>query len=194
MITALRLIRGRLFVLAASKQAHGESGRIRAYADAVEQVVLEEYGPGLHEGTTYGSPRVHAQLLRDGVEVGEGRVARLMQVAGLAGKVRRRFKVTTDSRHDKPVAPNTLGRAFAVESSDSVWCAGITYIPTASGWVYLAAILDLATRMIVGWSMASHMRTELVESAVLNALTARAPASKLMHHSDRGQPVREHLL
>jgi putative transposase len=135
---------------------------------------------------TYGSPRVHAQLVRDGVEVGEDRVARLMRAAELAGRVRRRFKVTTDSRHDKPVAPNTLGREFAVESRDSVWCADITYIPTASGWVYLAAILDLATRKIVGWSMASHMRTELVESALLNALTARAPASKLLHHSDRG--------
>jgi transposase InsO family protein len=100
--------------------------------------------------------------------------------------VRRRFRVTTDSNHKKPIAPNTLGREFAVESRDLVWCADITYIPTAAGWVYLATIIDLATRMIVGWSMANHTRTELVESALLNALTARAPASKLMHHSDRG--------
>jgi len=134
----------------------------------------------------YGSPRIHAQLVRDGVDVGEERVARLMRMAGLAGRVRRRFKVTTDSKHDKPVASNTLNRDFTAELSDSVWCADITYIPTAAGWVYLAAIIDLATRMIVGWSMATHMRTELVESALLNALTSRAPASRLVHHSDRG--------
>ena len=142
----------------------------------------------IHAGSrgTYGSPRVHAQLVREGVTVGEDRVARLMQAAGLAGRVRRRFKVTTNSRHDKPIAPNMLNREFTAESSDSVWCADITYIHTAAGFVYLAAIIDLATRMIVGWSMSSHMRTELVESALLNALTSRAPASKLVHHSDRG--------
>ena len=135
---------------------------------------------------TYGSPRVHAQLVREGVEVGEDHVARLMRKAGLKGRVRRRFKVTTNSMHDKPIAPNTLNREFRAESSDSVWCADITSISTASGWVYLAAIIDVATRLIVGWSMARHMRTELVESALLNALTWRAPASKLVHHSDRG--------
>jgi transposase InsO family protein len=135
---------------------------------------------------TYGSPRVHAQLIRDGVSVGEDRVVRLMKVDGLCGRVRRRFKVTTDSRHSRPIAPNMLNREFTVSSSDSVWCADITYIPTAAGWVYLAAIIDLATRMIVGWSMASHMRTELAERALLNALTSRAPAARLVHHSDRG--------
>lgn len=135
---------------------------------------------------TYGSPRVHAQLVREGVDVGEDRVARLMRAAGLEGRVRRRFKVTTDSKHDKPIAPNVLNREFTAQSSDSVWCADITYVPTAAGWVYLAAIIDLATRMIVGWSMANHMRTELVESALLNALTSRAPAVRLVHHSDRG--------
>ena len=135
---------------------------------------------------TYGSPRVLAQLVRDGLDVGKDRVARLMRAAGIKGRVRRCFKVTTNSKHDKPIAPNTLNREFTAESSDSVWCADITYIPTAAGWVYLAAIIDVVTRMIVGWSMASHMRTELVESALLNALTARAPASRLVHHSDRG--------
>lgn len=135
---------------------------------------------------TYGSPRVHARLVRDGVQVGEERVARLMRQDGLQGRVRRRFKATTDSRHAEPVAPNTLNRDFQARSSDSVWCADITAIPTQSGWVYLAAIIDLATRRIVGWSMATHMRTELVEAALLNALSARAPAARLVHHSDRG--------
>ena len=142
----------------------------------------------VHEASrrTYGSPRVHAQLVRDGLDVGKDRVARLMRAAGIKGRVRRRFKVTTNSKHDRPIAPNTLNREFRAESSDSVWCADITYIATAAGWVYLAAIIDVATRMIVGWSMANHMRTELVERALLNALTARAPASRLVHHSDRG--------
>lgn len=135
---------------------------------------------------TYGSPRVRAQLLRDGVEVGEERVARLMRLAGIRGRVRRRFVVTTDSRHDRPIAPNALDRQFRQETSDSVWCADITYLWTLSGWVYLAAIIDLATRKIVGWSMARHMRTELVEAALQNALACRAPAARLVHHSDRG--------
>lgn len=135
---------------------------------------------------TYGSPRVHARLVRDGIEVGKERVARLMRQSGIQGRVRRRFVVTTDSRHDRPVAPNTLERQFQQESSDSVWCADITYLWTLAGWVYLAAIIDLATRKIVGWSMARHMRTELVECALLNALACRAPAARLVHHSDRG--------
>jgi transposase InsO family protein len=147
--------------------------------DRIREIHAESRG-------TYGSPRVHAQLIREGYSIGEAQVARLMRAAGLRGRVRRRFKVTTDSRHDKPIAPNTLNRQFNVESSDSVWCADITYLHTASGWVYLAAIIDLATRMIVGWSMATHMRTELIESALLNALTWRAPAARLVHHSDRG--------
>lgn len=135
---------------------------------------------------TYGSPRVHAQLRREGVEVSKERVARLMKADGLRGLVRRRFKVTTDSRHGRPVAPNVLNREFTVSATDSVWCADITSIWTLAGWVYLAAIIDLATRMIVGWSMARHMRTELVEDALRNALAWRVPASRLVHHSDRG--------
>jgi len=135
---------------------------------------------------TYGSPRVHAHLVRDGVEVGKDRVARLMQEDGLEGRVRRRFKSTTDSRHDQPIAPRVVNREFAAESSDSVWCSDITQVKTASGWVYLAAIIDLATRKIVGWSMATHMRTELIEAALLNALGSRVPVARLVHHSDRG--------
>lgn len=135
---------------------------------------------------TYGSPRVHAQLKREGVKTSRSRVARLMRESGLRGRVRRRFVVTTDSKHARPVAPNVLDRQFQQKASDSVWCADITYLPTLSGWVYLAAVIDLGTRMIVGWSMADHMRTELVECALRNALAGRTPASKLVHHSDRG--------
>jgi len=135
---------------------------------------------------TYGSPRVHAQLMRDGHGMSEGRVERLMKKDGLAGRVKRRFRVTTDSDHSRPVAENTLNREFDQETPDSVWCADITYLWTDAGWVYLAVVLDLATRLVVGWSMATHMRTELVASALKNALATRKPANKIIHHSDRG--------
>ena len=134
----------------------------------------------------YGSPRVHAQLLRDGFEVSVDTARRLMRRAGLTGKIRRKFKVTTDSEHGQPLAPNLLNREFEVETTDSAWCADITYIRTLSGWVYLAVILDLATRLVVGWSMARHMRTELITSALEGALAWRKPAKDLVHHSDRG--------
>jgi transposase InsO family protein len=168
---------------------YSSQARLRPSEREIRDAELLERIRAIHGASrgTYGSPRVHAQLVRDGVEVGEERVVRLMRAAGLAGKVRRRFKATTDSRHDRPVAPNTLNREFEpTGTSDAAWCADITCIATAAGWVYLAAIIDLATRRIVGWSMAMHMRTELVESALLNALTAREPAARLVHHSDRG--------
>lgn len=141
---------------------------------------------------TYGSPRVHAELRRRGVHVCRDRVRRLMRRDGLQGKVRRRFRKTTDSDHKRPVADNGLNRQFSPEEKDSAWCADITYIPTLSGWVYLAAIIDLTTRMIVGWSVATHMRTGLVEQALKNALATRAPAKRLVHHSDRGSQYASH--
>jgi len=163
-------------------------GRVRPTAREVRDGALVTRIRKVHSASreTYGSPRVHAQLRREGFPVGKERVARLMRSAGIRGRVRRRFVVTTDSEHARPIAPNALDRQFQQEASDTVWCADITYIPTLSGWVYLAAVIDLATRMIVGWSMARHMRTELVECALQNALACRAPASKLVHHSDRG--------
>jgi len=109
-----------------------------------------------------------------------------MRRNGIRGKVRRRFRRTTDSNHNHPIAENTLNRQFTPDIGDSAWCADITYVATLSGWIYLAAIIDLTTRMIVGWSVATHMRTELVERALENALALRAPAVKLVHHSDRG--------
>lgn len=148
-------------------------------ADHIARISAESRG-------IYGRPRIHEQLRRDGVTVGKTRVGRLMKANGIQGRVRRRHRVTTDSGHSRPLSPNTLNREFQPESPDSAWCADITYIPTDSGWVYLAAIIDLGTRMIVGWSMASHMRTELIENALINALSCRVPAVSMLHHSDRG--------
>ena len=136
--------------------------------------------------STYGSPRVHQQLGREGVSAGRNRVAKLMRANDLRGRIRRRFRTTTDSDHTHKVAPNTLNRQFVVDAPDRVWAGDITYIRTATGWAYLAVILDLHSRMVVGWSMADHMRTELIETALSNALGARQPTADLLHHSDRG--------
>ena len=135
---------------------------------------------------TYGSPRVHAELRDGGLRIGRGRVARLMRRGGLTAARRRRVPRTTDSRHDHPVAPNLLGRNFAADRPDAVWLADISYIPTGEGWMYLAAIKDMATREIVGWSMADHLRGELACDALVMAIQRRQPPPGLIQHSDRG--------
>jgi transposase InsO family protein len=136
---------------------------------------------------TYGSPRVHAELRARGVRVGRRRVARLMREGGLGVTTRRRRRPrTTDSRHDHPVAPNLLGRNFAADRPDTVWLADISYVPTGEGWLYLAAIKDMATREIVGWSMADHLRADLACDALLMAIRRRRSPRGLIHHSDRG--------
>ena len=136
---------------------------------------------------TYGSPRVRAQLRREDIRVGKARVERLMREEGLRGKVRRRFKRTTDSAHALPLAPNTLDRRFSVEAPDRVWASDITYVPLASGhFAYLAVIVDLFSRRVVGWAMTQHLRTQLVEDALDVALGAREPSPDMLHHSDRG--------
>jgi transposase InsO family protein len=135
---------------------------------------------------TYGSPRVHAELRAQGLRVSRRRVARLMRERGLGVATRRRAPRTTDSRHDHPVAPNLLGRRFAAERPDTVWLADISYLPTGEGWLYLAAIKDMATREIVGWSMADHLRADLACDALLMAIRRRQPPRGLLHHSDRG--------
>ena len=109
-----------------------------------------------------------------------------MRTDGLRGRIRRRYRQTTDSKHSHPIAPNTLNRQFEAHSPDHVWAGDITYIRLASGWAYLAVVLDLHSRMVVGWALADHMRTELVETALSAALGARKPAEGMLHHSDRG--------
>jgi putative transposase len=135
----------------------------------------------------YGSPRVHAELGREGRRHSRRRVERLMREMGLAARRgRRRAPRTTDSRHDLPVAPNLLDRHFAADRPDTVWLADISYLPTDEGWLYLAVIEDLATREVVGWSMADHLRAELCTDALVMALQRRQPEEGLIHHSDRG--------
>lgn len=140
----------------------------------------------------YGSPRVHAELRAQGTCIGRKRVERLMRAKGLQARTERAFRRTTDSTHDLPVAANRLDRQFRVDAPDHVWATDITYIPTGEGWLYLAVVLDLWSRRIVGWSMAPHMRTELVRGALEMALGHRVPGPELLHHSDRGGQYASH--
>ncbi len=135
----------------------------------------------------YGSPRVHAALRAEGRSASRGRVERLMRRHGIRALAGRRFRpCTTDSRHDMPIAPNLLKQEFSASGPNRVWLADITYLPTGEGWLYLAAVLDLATRKVVGWSMRDHMRTELTTAALMMASQRQRPAAGLIHHSDRG--------
>jgi putative transposase len=135
---------------------------------------------------TYGSPRVHAELRAEGVRVSRKRVARLMREAGLAATIRRRFPRTTDSDHGRPVAPNLLEQKFTADQPDTVWLADLSYVPTGEGWLYLAAVKDMATREIVGWSMSDSLEAGAACEALRMAIQRRQPPAGLIHHSDRG--------
>ena len=139
-----------------------------------------------HRGR-YGAQRVHATLCAEGHEASRGRVERLMRHHGIRAITPRRFLVcTTDSHHDLPIAPNRLDRNFAAERPNQVWLADITYVPTGEGWLYLAAVLDLCTRKIIGWAMRDHMRADLTIAALTMAVQRQKPPPGLIHHSDRG--------
>lgn len=137
----------------------------------------------------YGSPRVTRELQAQGYRCSEARVARLMRTAGVQAKQRRRFRVTTDSRHGEPVAPNRLARQFAVAAipgPNRVWASDITYVPTREGWLYLAVVLDLASRRVIGWAMRHTLARGLTLDALQMALAHRQPAPGVLHHADRG--------
>lgn len=139
-----------------------------------------------HKGR-YGSPRMHAALRAEGRGVSRGRIERLMRRHGIRALASRRYRpCTTDSNHPLPVAPNLLQQTFVAAAPNRVWLADITYLATGEGWLYLAAVLDLATRKIVGWAMREHMRTELTLAALMMATQRQRPAAGLICHSDRG--------
>ncbi len=159
----------------------------RAYAD--QRLRLEIRVIHHRSRATYGSPRIHAELRAQGLHCSRKRVARLMRADGLRAKVRRRFRVTTNSNHAHAVAPNHLARRFAITevvNLNAVWASDITYIPTREGWLYLAIILDLASRRVVGWSMQPTLAQSLTIDALRMALRQRCPGPGVMHHSDRG--------
>jgi len=134
----------------------------------------------------YGSPRIHAELADRGCRTSRKRVARLMRVRGLAARRRRQFRVTTQSHHRFPIAPNVLARQFERAQPDQAWVTDITYIPTREGWLYLAVILDLCSRFAVGWAMSERITDDLTLNALGMALARRRPPQGLLHHSDRG--------
>lgn len=137
-------------------------------------------------GETYGSPRVHKQLLAEGETCGRGRVEKLMSKNGIRGEQKRKFVMTTDSKHVMPVADNILNRNFDIDAPNTVWTSDITYISTQEGWLYLAGVLDLGSKRVVGWSMSDSMDRHLVLDALTMAYRRRRPGVGLLHHSDRG--------
>jgi len=156
------------------------SARAQADAELLEVIV------GIHKESrgTYGAPRIHAELKARGYGVGRKRVARLMRVASIEGVSRRRGRRTTVRDEQRP-APDLVERAFTADAPDRLWVSDITYVPTAAGFLFLAVVLDVWSRRIVGWSMAPHLRTELVLGALDMAILRRRPEG-VIHHSDQG--------
>ena len=140
---------------------------------------------------TYGSPRVYRELKAQGVACSENRVARLMRLRGLRAKQVRRYKSTTKRNKKHPVAPNLLKRDFAADQPNHKWLTDITYIPTQEGWLYLAAILDLFPRRIVGWALSERMTSDLTLAALKMAIGQRQPGEDSIHHSDQGSQYTE---
>ena len=163
------------------------NGRPESATDTANARMTTEIA-AVHRGSrfTYGSPRVHVELQAQGHCVGRNRVARLMRLEGLQARRKRRFRTTTDSRHNLPVAANELERNFEVSAPNMAWVTDITYVSTREGWIYLAAILDLFSRRVVGWAMSDTLSRQLALDALAMALRARKPPEGLIHHSDRG--------
>ena len=162
----------------------GPSHRARQDAELTARIVQ------VHEGSggTYGAPRVHAELRDQGRRHSRKRIARLMRAAGRRGRAPKRWRTTTIPDPAAPVRPDLVGRDFrtAPGQVNARWCGDITYINTWEGWLYLATVIDLASRRVVGWATADHMRTDLVAQALTNAVAARRPTGPVIFHSDRG--------
>jgi len=160
----------------------GESGR----AVANRQLVVAMHQIHTAVDRAYGSPRMHRELLGQGLACGRHRVARLMQAHGIRGKQARRFRVTTDSGHGLAVSPNHVGRQFTAARPNRLWMGDVTFLPTAEGWCYLAVLLDAYSRRVVGWALGPTLTTALPLAALHRALATRQPPRGLVHHSDRG--------
>ena len=162
----------------------GRSPSARAYED--QRLAVEVAAVHAKSRRRYGSPRIHAELHEPGRGPGRNRVARLMREQGLRARQKRRFRTTTDSRHDLPIAANVLDRCFVASEPNRIWVTDITYLWTHEGWLYLVVILDLFSRRVVGWSMSERITRQLAIDALAMALSRRRPPRGLIHHSDRG--------
>jgi len=149
----------------------------------------------IHEASkkTYGSPRIHAALKQEGIGCGKNRVAKLMKENGIEAKMKKKFRIkTTDSNHDYPIAPRLFDQEMIVSEPNQVWSSDITYVKTKEGWLYLAIFLDVFSRAIVGWSIADHLRTDLILDAFSMAIGRRQVGPYLICHSDRGVQYASH--
>jgi transposase InsO family protein len=165
-----------------NKQSQPPSEK-EAYRLEIQQKISKSF----HESFgTYGSPKVHSDLVDWGYIISQKTVARMMNEMGLAATQKSKYMVTTDSKHDLQIYPNLVNRQFNVKEPDQVWVSDITYIWTLEGWVYLSSVMDLYSRKIVGWSLALHMKKELCIQALNKAIISRQPGEGLIHHSDRG--------
>jgi len=158
----------------------------RTQADADQQVEAKIKHYFAQGRSTYGTRRIKYLLAQEGYQVSRRRIGRVLAQAGLHCKTQRRFKAPTAAGQAQTVAPNQLNREFTVKEPDTVYVGDITYLPTGEGWLYLAVVLDLCSRAVVGWSMADHMRAELVNQALAMAIGQRQPAAGLIMHTDRG--------
>lgn len=176
-------------VLAVSRSGYHASVDRPQNAHTIRRRALAAKVRAVHEQNrrVYGSPRVHRALVAQGESVCQNTVAKVMREQRIRAKTARKFVPrTTDSAHDQPVAANVLQRQFATDEPNRKWVVDLTYIPTDEGWLYLAGVLDLCSRKIVGWSMADHMKADLVGDALSMAIDRRRPRPGLLHHSDRG--------
>jgi putative transposase len=154
----------------------------------LDDMVLLAHVRAAYRGSreTYGAERVHHELVENGVEIGRHRVARLMRDNGLSPKRKQKFKKTTDSKHNKAVTSNLLDQDFSAQAPNEKWAGDISYIWTAQGWLYLAVILDLFSRRVVGWAAGPRMTSDLPLRALNRAIALRRPSPGAIHHSDRG--------
>lgn len=159
---------------------------------ANERLLAEIRAIHVENKARYGSPRMRDELKERGHDAGKHRVARLMRENGIQARLRPRFRRTTDSRHDLPVAPNLLERDFTAAAPNQAWVGDITYVWTAEGWAYLAVLLDLHSRRVVGWTLRKSLNRELAVSALKQALACRRPPPGLIHHTDRGCQYASH--
>ena len=151
-----------------------------------EQILMEIRESHKNSRRAYGSPRITEDLQANGTKCGENRVARLMKNNGIVGKAKKKFKATTNSRHNLPIAENVLNQNFTAKEPNTVWVSDITYVPTLEGWLYLVVILDLFSRQVVGWAMSDRLTSGFVVKALYQAIGRRQPSSGCILHSDRG--------
>lgn len=187
-IASVLPLRRRCALLAVSRSGYYAWCRRTESRRAVTNRVLVGAILQVHQAVdrTYGSPRMQRELVGQGFPCGRHRVARLMRAHGIRAKQARRFRVTTDSRHGFAIAPNRLGRQFAVGQPNQVWMSDVTYLPTAAGWCYLAVVVDAGSRRVIGWALDTQITAALTLAALEQAVAARRPPWGVLHHSDRG--------